>query len=86
MLGYGNQIRSYVLAPYTLVKDLRTDVETADARGVLDGALDAFMRAALAQRFGNSPAWANLTPSRQRDAWNALQRRAVTEFNVAQPD
>ena len=51
-IGWGHQIRSYVLAPYQLVKDLRTGVEKGNPDAVLDGDLDAFMAASLAARAG----------------------------------
>jgi peptide chain release factor 2 len=51
-IGWGHQIRSYVLAPYQMVKDLRTGVEKGNPEAVLDGGLDDFMAAALAQRVG----------------------------------
>ena len=51
-IGWGHQIRSYVLAPYQLVKDLRTGVEKGNPDAVLDGDLDAFMAASLAARVG----------------------------------
>lgn len=56
-IGWGHQIRSYVLQPYQLVKDLRTGVENTNPSAVLDGDIDAFVEAALAQRIqGSGPA------------------------------
>jgi peptide chain release factor 2 len=55
-IGWGHQIRSYVLQPYQMVKDLRTGLSTSNTAGVLDGDLDEFMQAALAQKaFGGGP-------------------------------
>ena len=55
-IGWGHQIRSYVLQPYQMVKDLRTGVSTSATGDVLDGDLDQFMEAALAQKaFGTAP-------------------------------
>ncbi len=55
-IGWGHQIRSYVLQPYQMVKDLRTGVQTSNTAAVLDGDLDQFMEAALAQKaFGTGP-------------------------------
>jgi peptide chain release factor 2 len=55
-IGWGHQIRSYVLQPYQMVKDLRTGVSTSNTGAVLDGDLDEFMQATLAQKaFGTEP-------------------------------
>jgi peptide chain release factor 2 len=51
-IGWGHQIRSYVLQPYQLVKDLRTGIQSHSPSDVLDGDLDAFMAASLAQKVG----------------------------------
>ena len=53
-IGWGHQIRSYVLHPYQMVKDLRTGVEQGNAQGVLDGNLDPFIEAALSARVGSA--------------------------------
>ncbi len=53
-IGWGSQIRSYVLHPYQMVKDLRTGIEAGSAKGVLDGDLDTFLEASLADKIADS--------------------------------
>ena len=51
-IGWGHQIRSYILQPYQLVKDMRTDIEISNTQGVLNGEIDIFIEAALAKKIG----------------------------------
>ncbi len=62
-IGWGHQIRSYVLQPYQMVKDLRTGIEKGNAQAVLDGDLDAFMAAMLEQRAGGAAPTASAAKS-----------------------
>ena len=84
-IGWGHQIRSYVLAPYQLVKDLRTNYETGNPAAVLDGGLDPFMAASLAARVGATRSDASAMADYLKESSRFLKKSGAKTFCYAGP-
>jgi len=82
-IGWGHQIRSYVMQPYQMVKDLRTGAETGSVQAVLDGDIDAFLEASLAHKLDRDSGAAAESAAEDREA--AQGRREQTWRNAQTP-